>query len=222
MPLAIIAVVCYLLGSLPFAHVITRLATGQAIREIGEGNVGARNVAVNVGRLAGAATALLDALKGVAACLFAQRVGGGALGLLVAGLAVMLGHGFPIWLRFRGGIGLGTASGFMAVLFPFTMLGSVALFYLLYRLWGDYELMLIVGFVAILLGALLERRSPALAGVAAAMLAVSGLKRLVDDRHRRAVQARDGWVEPPPAFAPWLRRPRRHSDERRSDGGRPS
>jgi len=204
MPLAVVALLCYLLGSLPFAHAITRLVTGQSIREVGEGNVGARNVAVTVGRLAGVATALLDALKGAAACLLALRAGGSPVTLLVAGLAVMLGHGFPIWLRFRGGIGLGTASGFMAVLFPITLLAAVPVFYLLYRLWANYEFMLTAGFVAILLGSLAERGSLPLTGVAVAMLALSGLKRLLDDRHRRTVQARSGWVEPTPDFDAWL------------------
>lgn len=192
MHLAAIAVVSYLLGSLPVAHWVTRLATGQRVSIRDERNLGARDVALRVGRGAGVVTALLHALQGAAACLLARRYGGDQLSLLVAGLAVTLGRGFSVWLRFRGGIGLVTAGGFFAVLFPLSALAALPISYLLYRLWPDDEFVLITGLVATLLASLAERASLPLMGIAVATLAMGGARALVEALQRRAAQARSG------------------------------
>ncbi|MGI6375023.1 MAG: glycerol-3-phosphate acyltransferase [Anaerolineae bacterium] len=192
MHLAAIAVVSYLLGSLPVAHWVTRLATGQRVSIRDARNLSARDVALRVGRQAGVVTALLHALQGAAACLLARYYRGDQLSLLVAGLAVMLGRGFSVWLRFRGGSGLVTASGFFAALFPLSTLAAVPVFYLLHRLWPDHEFVLITGLVAMLLGSLAERASLPLTGIAVATLAMAGVKALVAALQRHAAQARSG------------------------------
>ncbi|MFG1358028.1 glycerol-3-phosphate 1-O-acyltransferase PlsY [Xanthobacter pseudotagetidis] len=100
----------YLLGSIPFGLVLTRLGRTRDIRTIGSGNIGATNV-LRTGRKDLAALTLLgDALKGTAAVLIARHLFG-ADGGLAAGLAAFLGHVFPVWLGFRGGKGVATFLG---------------------------------------------------------------------------------------------------------------
>jgi glycerol-3-phosphate acyltransferase PlsY len=102
----------YLIGSIPFGFIITRLAGTADIRTIGSGNIGATNV-LRTGRKGLAAlTLLLDALKGTAAAAIAFRFGGQDLAVLAA-LGAFLGHLFPVWLKFRGGKGVATYLGLL-------------------------------------------------------------------------------------------------------------
>jgi glycerol-3-phosphate acyltransferase PlsY len=102
----------YLLGSIPFGLVITRLAGTQDLRTIGSGNIGATNV-LRTGRKGLAALTLVcDALKGTAAVLIAFHFGGQDLAVLAA-LGAFLGHLFPVWLRFNGGKGVATYIGLL-------------------------------------------------------------------------------------------------------------
>lgn len=100
----------YILGAIPFGLLLTKAAGLGDIRKIGSGNIGATNV-LRTGRkgLAGA-TLLLDGLKGAVGVLIAGGVAGEAAGL-VAGLGAVLGHMFPVWLRFQGGKGVATGFG---------------------------------------------------------------------------------------------------------------
>jgi len=106
----IAAVAGYLLGSIPFGLVLTRLAGLGDIRAIGSGNIGATNV-LRTGRKGLAlATLLLDGGKGAIAALAALALAGRDA-MLIAGLAAVLGHNFPVWLRFKGGKGVATTLG---------------------------------------------------------------------------------------------------------------
>ncbi|WP_428485001.1 glycerol-3-phosphate 1-O-acyltransferase PlsY [Rhodopila sp.] len=100
----------YLLGSIPFGLMLTRAAGLGDIRGIGSGSIGATNVLRTGRRGLAAATLLLDGLKGAAAVLIARFYGHLDIALL-AGLAAVLGHLFPIWLRFNGGKGVATGLG---------------------------------------------------------------------------------------------------------------
>ena len=102
----------YLLGSIPFGLILTRLAGTQDIRAIGSGNIGATNVLRTGRKGLAAATLLLDALKGTVAVLVAFRFGGQDAALLAA-LGAFLGHLFPIWLKFQGGKGVATFMGLL-------------------------------------------------------------------------------------------------------------
>ncbi|MBV8838435.1 MAG: glycerol-3-phosphate 1-O-acyltransferase PlsY [Alphaproteobacteria bacterium] len=105
-------VVGYLLGSIPFGLVFTRLAGMQDIRAIGSGSIGATNV-LRTGRIGlAAATLIADVLKGTAAVLLVTRWSGHDAGL-VAGLGAFLGHLFPLWLKFKGGKGIATGLGIL-------------------------------------------------------------------------------------------------------------
>jgi acyl phosphate:glycerol-3-phosphate acyltransferase len=108
-PLLAAAVISYLLGSIPFGLLLTRLAGHADIRQIGSGSIGATNVLRTGSQRLAALTLLLDLAKGAAAVVIAQRWGHEAA-LIAAGCAI-LGHMFPVWLGFRGGKGVATAFG---------------------------------------------------------------------------------------------------------------
>ena len=101
----------YLLGSIPFGLVLTRTAGLGDIRGIGSGNIGATNVLRTGHKGLAAATLVLDGLKGAAAVLIAQAMLWNQDTALLAGLAAVLGHLFPVWLRFKGGKGVATGLG---------------------------------------------------------------------------------------------------------------
>lgn len=108
----------YLAGAVPFAHLVARGLGGLDVRHAGSGNVGTTNVLRVAGLpLAGLALAL-DAGKGTAAVLAAGAVGMDAGGQAAAGVAVVAGHVWPVWLGFRGGKGVAAAGGAFAVLAP--------------------------------------------------------------------------------------------------------
>lgn len=102
--LIFVSVLAYLIGGLPFGYWFVRLSAGKDIRTMGSGNIGATNVHRSVGRKAGLIVLLLDILKGFAAVFLAAKLSGSdPLALALAALAVMLGHCYPIYLRFKGG-----------------------------------------------------------------------------------------------------------------------
>jgi glycerol-3-phosphate acyltransferase PlsY len=110
------AVLGYLLGSIPFGLVLTRLAGYGDIRKIGSGNIGATNVLRTGNKALALATLILDSGKGAAAVLI-----GGLFGpdmAVLAGGGAMLGHIFPVWLRFKGGKGVATALGTLLAISP--------------------------------------------------------------------------------------------------------
>ena len=106
----------YLLGSIPFGLLLTRLAGTEDLRSIGSGNIGATNVLRTGRKSLAAATLAGDLLKGTAAVLIAGTFGGAEAAML-AGLAAFLGHLFPVWLKFRGGKGVATYIGVLLGLF---------------------------------------------------------------------------------------------------------
>ena len=106
----LVAIVGYLLGSIPFGLLITRAAGLGDVRKIGSGNIGATNVLRTGRRELAALTLVLDALKGTAAVLIARYFWPGDA-MFIAAIAVFLGHCFPVWLGFRGGKGVATMIG---------------------------------------------------------------------------------------------------------------
>jgi len=107
----------YLAGSVPFAFLLAR-RRGVDLRRVGSGNVGAANV-LRTGSVGQALTTVgLDAAKGAVAVLVADRLTAGPATPVAAGLASIVGHVYPVWLRFRGGKGVATAAGVFAVLMP--------------------------------------------------------------------------------------------------------
>ena len=105
----------YLLGSIPFGLLLTRVAGKGDIRDIGSGNIGATNVLRTGSKGLAAGTLLLDLLKGAAAVLIAQRFWPDAVNFAAAG--ALVGHLYPVWLRFKGGKGVATMLGILVPLF---------------------------------------------------------------------------------------------------------
>ncbi len=138
------AVVAYLLGSIPFGYLLVKMFRGQDIRLSGSGNIGATNVARSGARGLGAVTLLLDALKGLLAVWLAAVLAGSKYNVCgdfvsfpcavtlrlmsLAALFAVLGHIFPVWLKFKGGKGVATALGVFVLLFPQAVLGSLIIF----------------------------------------------------------------------------------------------
>ena len=129
-PFLITAVVSYLLGSIPFGYQLVRIFKGEDVRTSGSGNIGATNVARKSPML-GATTLLLDAVKGLAAVLLARVLFTGPnqkLIMTTAAFFAVLGHLFPVWLKFRGGKGVATSLGAFILLTPISILCMVGLF----------------------------------------------------------------------------------------------
>jgi glycerol-3-phosphate acyltransferase PlsY len=125
--------IAYLLGSIPFGYILVRLFRKEDIRATGSGNIGATNVLRSGAKALGVLTLLLDLLKAVAAVLIARHLAPGTPGYpsdlaVAAGIAVVLGHVFPVWLGFKGGKGVASALGVFLALAPFAALGSLGVF----------------------------------------------------------------------------------------------
>ena len=129
-----IAALSYLLGSIPFGYLLVRIFRGEDVRQSGSGNIGATNVSRKSPGL-GALTLLLDALKGTAAVMLAQRFSNGAVdgikplqSMAIAAFFAVLGHAFPVWLKFHGGKGVATGLGSFIVIAPNTVLVATCIF----------------------------------------------------------------------------------------------
>lgn len=119
----------YLIGSIPFALLLARKWGTADLRAIGSGNLGAANVMRASGVTAGVLVAVLDLAKGAASVTLAQRLSPyDATAPAIAGLAAIIGHIYPIWLRFKGGKGVATACGVFAVLTPAVVPPVLAIF----------------------------------------------------------------------------------------------
>jgi glycerol-3-phosphate acyltransferase PlsY len=125
--MAVVVLVAYLIGSIPFALILAR-RWGADLRQVGSGNLGAANVMRASGVTAGVLVAVLDMAKGAASVWIASRVGDGTDLPAAAGLAAIIGHVYPIWLRFRGGKGVATACGAFALLTPMAVPPVLAIF----------------------------------------------------------------------------------------------
>jgi acyl phosphate:glycerol-3-phosphate acyltransferase len=118
----------YLIGSIPFALLLARRWGAIDLRRVGSGNLGAANVMRTTGVAAGIVVVILDITKGAASVTLATRLSGNAAAPAAAGLAAILGHIYPIWLRFRGGKGVATACGVFSVLTPLAIPPALAIF----------------------------------------------------------------------------------------------
>ena len=112
--------IAYLLGSIPFGYLLVRIFRNEDIRAQGSGNIGATNVARSGAKGLGLATLVLDAGKAYLAVMIAKHIAPGMYDVAVAAaIAAILGHVFPVWLKFRGGKGVASALGvFLALTWP--------------------------------------------------------------------------------------------------------
>lgn len=141
--IAITVVIAYLLGAIPFALLVGRLAGVKDLREVGSGNLGATNVWRAAGAGAGLAVLAADTAKGVVAVLIARLLLTRAeampvsldVALVLVGLAAVLGHVFPVYLRFKGGKGAATGLGVMVMLLPLPTVAALVVFVVIVILW---------------------------------------------------------------------------------------
>ncbi|HWE50866.1 MAG TPA: glycerol-3-phosphate 1-O-acyltransferase PlsY [Bryobacteraceae bacterium] len=170
----------YLIGSIPFGLIVVKSMTGADVREGGSGNIGATNVMRTTGRLAGVLTLVLDAAKGLLAVWLADRLtGGNVYWMSAAAFVVLLGHAFPVWLKFHGGKAVASAVGAFAYLTPLPLLAVLLLFVLVVA-WTRYlslGSLVAAGLLPIACWMILHPAWPVLAAAAGAAV-------LVIDRHR--------------------------------------
>jgi acyl phosphate:glycerol-3-phosphate acyltransferase len=194
----IVAAIAYLLGSIPFGYLLVRVFRGEDIRLTGSGNIGATNVARSGAKGLGIATLALDAIKGAAAVWLAAVLAGSkynlcgdfiehpcapALRLMsLAALCAVLGHVFPIWLRFKGGKGVATALGVFCVLFPKAILIALAIFILVVVITRYVSLGSILGAVAFPIAAYFLQNADWLS-----LILASGVSLIVILKHRQNI-----------------------------------
>ena len=150
--ISLLVLASYLLGSIPVGYLLVRLFRNQDIRSVGSGNIGATNVLRSGGKGLGAATFILDAVKGAAAVALAARVAPQMAAILhprdveaLAAVVAVLGHMFPIWLRFRGGKGVATGFGVFLVAAPWAALAAITIFTIVLLLTRYVSLASILG-----------------------------------------------------------------------------
>ena len=120
-------IIGYLLGSFPAAYIIARYRKGIDIREVGVRNMGGANVIREVGKWEGILTLIIDMGKGVLAIYIARWLGASLPWVLAAGFTAMLGHNYPVYIRFKGGKGIATVMGIFFALSPLAMGGTTAI-----------------------------------------------------------------------------------------------
>ena len=126
---AIAILTAYLLGAIPFGFLLVKWKTGKDIRSSGSGNIGATNVLRTTGPATGIVTLLLDIGKGVLSVWLAERITGGNIHWMsAAALAVMLGHAYPVFLRFRGGKAVASFVGAFLYLTPLALAAVLVVF----------------------------------------------------------------------------------------------
>jgi glycerol-3-phosphate acyltransferase PlsY len=131
-------VIAYLLGGIPFGYLLVRLTTGRDVRAVGSGNIGATNVLRTTGRAAGIATLLLDIAKGYLAVWLEGRLAGGSVEWMsAAAFVVMLGHSYPVFLRFRGGKAVAAFIGGWLCLTPLP-LAAVLIVFVVITAWSRH------------------------------------------------------------------------------------
>lgn len=186
-------VVAYLMGSIPFAQLLSQ-RRGVDLRRVGSGNVGATNVLRTLGVRTAVLAMVLDAVKGTLAVLVAQRLTSGVTPPVAAGLASMIGHVYPVWLRFRGGKGVATAAGAFAVLTPAALGVAGGVFLLVVSLTRFISVGSMVAALTLAVWTIVSG-APAVVGVGASLAALmvlvghrANLSRLVAGTERRIGQ----------------------------------
>jgi len=130
----------YLLGSIPTAYLLVRFSSGDDLRYLGDGNLGAKNAYESVGRLIGLSVAAIDIGKGFLAVTAARNFGSSEGIILLTGACVVIGHDFSVFLGFRGGQGMASTIGVFGALFPQVTLFAFLVFLVLLALTRNWDL----------------------------------------------------------------------------------
>jgi glycerol-3-phosphate acyltransferase PlsY len=155
------ALIAYLLGSIPFGYLIVRWQRGIDVRATGSGSIGATNVMRNLGIIGFVITFILDAGKGLLAVLLASKMTmESPTWVAAAAFAAVLGHCFPVWLKFRGGKGVATGVGVFIALAPWQVVLVLAIFAVMVAIWRYISLGSIVATAAFPVLVLLIKHPP--------------------------------------------------------------
>jgi glycerol-3-phosphate acyltransferase PlsY len=165
------------------------------IRQVGEGNAGARNVYHVVGRWWGTLVALLDMGKGLLALLVGRWLGAAEWAVLISGFAVVLGHGYPFLRWKQGGKGVAAAMGFLLGLLPFSTLIGFAAGGIAWALLRDVNQVLVVACVGIVLAPLAFGEPWTTPAYVIALMLTMGSKKIVDLAHERNTWQESGWTD---------------------------
>tara|TARA_B100001109_G_C18828129_1_gene458095 strand:+ start:427 stop:1005 length:579 start_codon:yes stop_codon:yes gene_type:complete len=130
MDLLLIIIISYLMGSIPFGLILTKIFLKQDIREIGSGNIGATNVLRTGNKLLGYSTLVLDVLKAIIPLLIIEYFFRNLL--LISSLCIFLGHVFPVWLRFKGGKGVATLVGIIFCINYYLLIAFIAVWLIIF------------------------------------------------------------------------------------------
>jgi len=193
-----IVAVAYLIGSIPFSFLVARAFGVADVRRVGSGNVGATNVLRSAGKAAGVLALLLDVGKGAAAAALAGRLAPGEPRLAsLAAVVAVVGHMYPVWLRFEGGKGVATGLGAFAPLVPEAALVAVVAFAAVAGLTRLVSAGSVAGAIA-LAGFAWARRGVSSAAVAATVTAAlvvfkhrSNIRRILGGSERRLGSTKD-------------------------------
>jgi glycerol-3-phosphate acyltransferase PlsY len=195
--MALVIILAYALGSIPFALLLARRWGAPDLRRVGSGNLGAANVLRASGVTAGILVAALDITKGALSVTLARHLSDLGSAPAAAGLAAIVGHIYPVWLRFRGGKGVATACGVFLMLTPFAIVPALTIFAVTVWLTKYVSLASVLATVALPpIAYLTGNPGSALASASAASILIvfrhrSNLTRLHTGRERR-VGVREG------------------------------
>ncbi|MCK4233322.1 glycerol-3-phosphate acyltransferase [candidate division WOR-3 bacterium] len=190
----IIFLLSYLIGDIPFAFILPKLVKKVDIRYEGEGNVGARNVLHTIGKSYGILVGLLDFSKGFVVALICLFFRLPFYITFIAGFAAVLGHDFPIFLKFKGGKGVATALGFLFGLFPIPTFATLFLMLITFSIKRYYLFAMVIGIGSLpVLWLPLFKHSIKEITATVIFLSFLGIKRIIDTPHMRKVREASGW-----------------------------
>jgi acyl phosphate:glycerol-3-phosphate acyltransferase len=177
-------VVAYLVGGIPFGYLLVRLKSGEDVRSMGSGNIGATNVLRTSGRWVAVATLVLDIAKGFFAVWLAARLTGDSVTWTsLAALAVMAGHAYPVFLKFHGGKAVASFVGAFLYLTPIPLLATLVVFVIVVAATRQISMGSIIAAAGLPLATWLIMHPPAPIILASLMAAV-----FIVSRHRANIQ----------------------------------
>jgi glycerol-3-phosphate acyltransferase PlsY len=182
----IVLLSAYGLGSIPTAYIITRFSSGQDIRKLGDGNIGAKNTFESVSKAGGIFVVLVDVGKGILAVLMAEHLTGKEEWILLSGLCAILGHDFSIFLKFQGGQGMAITTGVFLALFPQEAAVGLVIMVVMLAITRSWDLSCGTGFVSFLVMMGITGQTGIRMVYAIAIIPLIGAKKLVQAwRERR-------------------------------------
>lgn len=184
----------YLIGSIPFAFIVAKIVKDVDIRYAGEGNVGARNVLHTIGKPYGILVGLLDFLKGSVVAFICLSLNLTFPITIIAGFGAVIGHDFPVFLKFKGGKGIATAFGFLFVLFPLPTLAASSFMLILFsmRRYFHFAASIGIGSLPVLWMPIFKNSLKEII-FTICYLSFLGIKRLIDEPHMKKIKEESGW-----------------------------